>query len=343
MRNARSISVGLIGVGGMGMRHAENLHRHIAAAHVAAVYDLDRSRAEQVAALCGTAEVYDDPLRLIQDDRVEAVIIAAPDATHAGFVQECLRCRKPVLCEKPLATSAADAAGVIEAECALGYRLVSVGLMRRFDPYHVAVRQAVASKQLGRPILYKGVHRNASIPYDSRGEVIVTNSAGHDIDTTRWLLGQEIVEVYARGVRSHATFTADTTDLLLLQMTLTGDCLATIELYVAAEYGYEVSAEIVAERGTAVTTQPDKAIMRSAQTRFVAVPIHWLDRFQEAYLAELTEWVASIRNEQPFPGATAWDGYAALLVTDACVRSLRHKMPAAVRMLARPPLYATGA
>ena len=127
----------------MGMRHAENLHRHVAVVHVAAAYDLDRSRAEQVAALCGAA-VYDDPLRLIQDDRVEAIIIASPDATHAGFVQECLRGGKPVLCEKPLATSAADAARVIEAECAVGRRLVSVGLMRRFDPYHVAVQQVAA-------------------------------------------------------------------------------------------------------------------------------------------------------------------------------------------------------
>jgi len=198
-----------------------------------------------------------------------------------------------------------------------------------------------ASRTLGRPILYKGVHRNAAIPYDVRGEVIVTNSAGHDIDAMRWLLGQEITEVYVRGVRSHVTFSANTTDLLLLQMTLTCDCLATIELYVAAEYGYEVSAEIVAERGSVVTGQPDNAIIRSAQTRAVTVPDHWLDRFQEAYVAELTQWVRSIRSEQPFPGATAWDGYAALLVTDACVESLRSKSPVVVRMPARPSLYVT--
>jgi myo-inositol 2-dehydrogenase/D-chiro-inositol 1-dehydrogenase len=228
---------------------------------------------------------------------------------------------------------------VVEVESALGRRLVSLGLMRRFDPYHVAVRQAVAAQQLGRPILYKGVHRNAAIPYDTRGAVIVTNSAGHDIDAMRWLLGQEIKEVYARGVRSHPTFSADTTDLLLLQMTLTGDCLATIELYVAAEYGYEVSAEIVAEHGAIVTGQPDNAVIRSAQTRAVAVPMHWLDRFQEAYVAELTEWAHSLQAEQPFSGANAWDGYAALLVTDACVRSLRSKMPAAVRIPPRPLLY----
>jgi myo-inositol 2-dehydrogenase / D-chiro-inositol 1-dehydrogenase len=338
MRNTRSVAVGLIGAGGMGMRHAENLHRYVGAAHVVAAYDLNRERAEQVAALCGAA-VFDDPSRLIEDDRIEAVIIASPDATHAGFVQECLRWGKPVLCEKPLATSAADAAGVIAAECALGRRLVSVGLMRRFDPYHAAVRQVVTSQQLGRPILYKGTHRNAAIPYDTRGEVIVTNSAGHDIDAVRWLLAQEIAEVYVRGVRSHATFSAETTDLLLLQMTLTGECLATIELYVAAEYGYEVSAEIVAERGSAITGQPDYALLRAAQARSVAVPTHWLDRFQEAYVAELAQWTHSLQSEQPFSGANAWDGYAALLVTDACVQSLHNHAPVVVQMPVRPPLY----
>src|SRR5512137_2499924 len=76
MRDVRSVAVGLIGAGGMGTRHAENLHRHVGAAHLAAAYDLDRGRAEQVAALCGAA-VYDDPLPLIWDDRIEAVIIAS--------------------------------------------------------------------------------------------------------------------------------------------------------------------------------------------------------------------------------------------------------------------------
>lgn len=339
MRNTGPLSIGIIGAGGMGMRHAENLHRQVGAARIGAVYDLNPARAAQAAALGRGIIVFDDPRQLIRDERVDAVLIASPDATHAEFTLECLRNRKPVLCEKPLATNAADAARIIEAECALGRRLVSVGLMRRFDPFHVAVQQVVASRQLGRPILYKGVHRNASIPYDVRGEVVLTNSAGHDIDATRWLLGQEIEEVFVRGVRSHAGFSVDTTDLLLLQMKLTGDCLATIELFVAAEYGYEVSAEIVAERGTVVTGQPDAAIVRAAQTRAAAVPTDWLGRFQEAYVAEMLAWMGSIQTEQPFPGANAWDGYMALLVTDACVRSLHSNGPVAVQAPARPGLY----
>jgi myo-inositol 2-dehydrogenase / D-chiro-inositol 1-dehydrogenase len=333
------ISIGVIGAGGMGSRHVMNLHRYVKGARVVVIYDLDQVRARQVAAECGTAQAFSDPLQLIQDAAVNAVVIASPDSTHAEFVHACLRQRKPVLCEKPLATTAAQALEIIEAELVVGRRLVSVGFMRRFDPQHVAVQQAVAAGQIGRPILFKGVHRNQMIlPYLSGGGV-VTSSAIHDIDSARWLLGQEITEVYVRGVRTHSSFDEETRDMLLLQMTLSGNCLATAEVSVAVEYGYEVSAEIVGERGSVLTMQPDDAQVRSQGARFVAVPKDYLTRFQHAYIRELTEWVHALQSGQAFSGANAWDGYMSLLVADACIQSLQSGMPVPVSTPERPPLY----
>ncbi len=339
MPGISSVAVGIIGTGGMGTRHAVNLHAHIAGAHVAAVYDCDAPRARQAAAQCGSPLVLDDPLALIHDARVDAVLLASPDATHAAFVHECLRCQKPVLCEKPLATSLTDAIDLVAAEDAVGRQLIAVGLMRRFDPYHLAVRDVVTSGQLGRPILYKGIHRNASIPYDARGAVVLTNSAGHDVDAVRWLLGQEVGEVFVRGVRSHRLFSDDAADLLLLQLMLGDDCLAALEIYVGAEYGYEVAVEIVGERGTATTGQPDHAIMRWHGARSAAVPQDWLARFQTAYVAELNAWVRSVQTGEPFAGANAWDGAQALLITDACVQSLHSGQPVTVHAPARPAIY----
>lgn len=338
MPDDNSLPIGLIGAGGMGTRHALNLHEHVSGARIAGVYDAVPERAQHVAASCGST-VYDDPLRLIGDPAIRAIIIASPDPTHLDFTLACLHSAKPVLCEKPLATSASGAARVVEVECALGRRLVSIGLMRRFDPYHVAVKEITASSKLGRPVLYKGVHRNAAIPYDSRGEVILTNSAGHDIDAVRWLLGQEIETIFVQGVRSHPAFSAETTDLLLLQMALTGDCLATVEVFAAAEYGYEVTAEIVGEHGVATSGRPDRARVRAGAAASVRLPADWLERFQEAYIIELREWVRSIRSGSDFPGASAWDGYLTLLATDASVRSLHARTPVALQTPSRPSLY----
>ena len=339
MSHSRTLSVGLIGTGGMGTRHALNLRDHVGAARVAAVYDLDGDRARQAAAACGAARVFDDPLGLIRAGDVDAVVIASPDATHADFVLECVRNQKPVLCEKPLAASTVEVVKVVEAESALGRRLVSVGFMRRFDPQHVAVRHALEAGQIGRPLLFKGVHRNAMIPPYVAGDAILTNSAGHDIDSARWLLGQEVAEVYVRGVRTRDSFSAETLDLLLIQMVLSGGCLATIEVYGAAEYGYEVSAEVGAERGTAATMPPGDAIVRSLQAQSVAVPQDWLARFQDAYVAELTQWARAVQAQRPFAGANAWDGYMSLLVAEACIQSLHGGIPITLPATARPGLY----
>src|SRR5260370_11376419 len=168
------IWVGVIGTGRMGSCHAVNVHRYVKGARMAAIYDLDQARARPVAAECGSAKAFSDPLQLIQDAGVDAVVIASPDPTHAEFVHACLRHHKPVLCEKPLATTAAEARKIIEAEQALGRRFIAVGFNRRFDPRHLAVRQVVAAGGNGSAFLYKGVGTNAVVAHPRPLESAVT-------------------------------------------------------------------------------------------------------------------------------------------------------------------------
>jgi myo-inositol 2-dehydrogenase/D-chiro-inositol 1-dehydrogenase len=337
--NSQTLSVGVIGTGGMGTRHALNLHRVVGSARVAAVYDLDQERARQVAGVCGPALVFDDPERLINDPHVDAVVIASPDDTHARLTLGCLQAGKPVLSEKPLATTVEDAVRVLEAEVALGQRLVSVGYMRRFDPQHIAVKTAVADGALGRPLLFKGVHRNAVVPYGVTGETILINSAGHDFDSTRWLLGEEVQEVFVRGLRSRADLHPDTKDLLLIEMALTNDSLAVVEVYVNADYGYEVSAEVVCQCGSAMTTLADTALVRSGARRAHPIPKDWLARFQNAYALEVVEWVESIQEGRPFRGANTWDGYMTMLVTGSCIESFRSCAIKSLNVPHKPALY----
>src|ERR687898_3527159 len=159
MGNSEQIAVGVIGTGGMGGMHAEVIQTEVANARLAAVADLDTERAEKVAEKSG-ASVFTDAGEMIRDENVEAVVVASPDPTHAPLVLECLKAEKPVLCEKPLADSAEAALEVVEAEVELGRKLVQVGFMRRYDPQHVAVKEAVASGSIGEPMLFKGWDRN---------------------------------------------------------------------------------------------------------------------------------------------------------------------------------------
>ncbi len=77
---------------------------------------------------------------------------------------------KPILCEKPLAVLEADARAVLDAEVALGRRLVQVGFMRRFDPGYVQLKAELSDDGIGNPLIVHSIHRNTSAPYGLRTE-----------------------------------------------------------------------------------------------------------------------------------------------------------------------------
>ncbi|MGH3089276.1 MAG: Gfo/Idh/MocA family oxidoreductase [Rubrobacteraceae bacterium] len=317
------ISVGVIGAGGMGTRHAETLSAKVPGASVEGVTDPDRSRAEKLAADCGPdAVVFENERELIGDERIDAVVITSPDDTHAGLVMECVRHEKPVFCEKPLATTVEDARGIVDAEVELGGKVVQVGFMRRYDPRHLDVKSAIESETIGNPVLFKGTHRNLGAAPGSSSESILVNSAVHDLDSARWLLGQEIEEVYVHGTNTPAAPDGEALDMQVIQLGMGGGCLASIEVYVNAGYGYEVGLEVVGDAGTIHIATANAPVLRKQGYVGHSVEGDWLERFPVAYVLEMQRWIEDLHSGQ-LTGPDAWDGYMSLLAVEVCVSSLR--------------------
>jgi len=326
-----------VGVGGMGGRHAHNLATATAGVRVAAVMDVDRTRAEEVAAACGGAGAFTDAHDLIADDDVDVVVIAAPDPFHAELASACLETGKPVLCEKPLATSIEDARAVIEAETKLGRRLVQLGLMREYDPAHAALKQVITRGDIGKPHYLRGTHNNSRLEFSRTAEDVIVNSAVHDIHSIRWLFGKDVEQVFAQTMPADPA-RSETCRLLVVQMTMAGGGLATIEVNSESGYGYEVEVEAVGAEGSARTNSLTAPVLRTAGTAARAVEPDWLQRFDTAYMLEAQAWTRSLIEGVP-TGPTAWDGYAAMAVADACIRSVASGRPEAVELIDRPALY----
>jgi myo-inositol 2-dehydrogenase/D-chiro-inositol 1-dehydrogenase len=331
------MKVGVIGTGGMGTLHA----RHVAEsrAHaLAGVMDVDASRAREAAAGNAGCDVFTDALELIRSDTVEAVIIASPDETHAPLAIACLDAGKPVLVEKPLAPELDEARAVVEAEVALGRRLVQVGFMRHHDQAHLDVRRTLDEGTLGTLMLVRGWHRNPPPePAMTRREVLV-RSAIHDIESARWLFGREPVAVSVVGP-DQARGPDDAALVESITMTFEGGGMAVIEVNVVA-YAYEVGIELVGDAGIATTPLPSAPIVRAGATVRQAVERSWSTRFVPAYRDEVEAWLAGTAAGSAPAGPSAWDGYATLAAVAAAVRSVEEGRPVAVERIAKPALYA---
>ena len=94
--------------------------------------------------------------------------------------------------------------------------------MRRYDPQHVAVAREATDGEIGRPLMFKGMHRAPEVPTDWDSEFLIRNAMVHDLDSARWMLGQEIEEVYVRGVNNSPDLGEDTWDLQSAQLGMSG-------------------------------------------------------------------------------------------------------------------------
>jgi myo-inositol 2-dehydrogenase/D-chiro-inositol 1-dehydrogenase len=328
------VRVGVIGTGAMGTSHVRTLARWVSQAQVVTAYDADVARVKQVCQEVG-ARTADGPEAVIGADDVDAVLIAAPDPLHQDLVMSCLSAGKPVLCEKPLATSAAGSQEIVDAEVALGRRLVQVGFMRRYDPAYVALRSAVLDGDLGAVRVVHCVHRNAEAHPSATSEGIVTNSMIHELDTVPWLLDDtwSAVTMTLPKVADGAL-----RDPQIGVLETAGGVVVTSEVFVNAGYGYDVQCEVVGDAGTARLTPPYGLGFRRGGSDGFPVAADFIVRFEDAYRFELAAWVESVAAGST-TGASAWDAHRADLAAEAARRSLASGVRETITTPDPPDLY----
>jgi myo-inositol 2-dehydrogenase/D-chiro-inositol 1-dehydrogenase len=331
-----SVRVGVIGVGVMGADHARVLASHVPGAILQALYDADAARARAVADETGARSVAADAFALIRDPHIDAVLIASPDATHKALTLACIDARKPVLCEKPLAPTAAECHEVLAAESKLGRRLVQVGYMRRFDPAYVEMKARLLSGRFGGPLMFHCVHRNVLAPtwFDSR--MSVSNSAVHEFDIARWMLDTELTGIQVFRPKAARTDSPGAPVFIVLE-TGRGQ-LVNLEIFIDATYGYDVRGELVCEKGTISLAPSSRTEVNLDLAHGSAYPADWRPRFADAYRLQAQAWIGAIAGSV-CAGASAWDGYAAAAVAEAGLQSLAENRSVPISLAEKPALY----
>ena len=333
----KKLNVGVIGVGTMGKRHAENLRRLVPEAKLVAVADADLKRAHEVATELEIEYFYERPEELIERKDIQAVVIATPAKFHGPLIELCARAGKDIFCEKPLTLTLREADAALAAVARARVRL-QPGHVRRFDPSNVSAKKRIEAGEIGDPVIFKSVARDPSPPpvgYMQSGVngMFFQDSTVHEFDLARWLMNDEIAELHAYGgvlvFPEIAKF--NDIDSALVNLKFTRGTLGNIENYMQACYGYDIRTEIVGSKGTLMMgylRQTAEVVLTASGARWDAVS-HFLVRFAEGYLDEMRDFVQAICNDRD-TRVTGYDGRQAVAAAEAAEQSYRQGRPVAV-------------
>lgn len=335
----RKLGIGVVGVGEMGKRHAENLRRNVPEARLVAIADVSAERAQQVATEYEIERSYGSLEAMLENREIDAVLIATPDKFHAHAVKLAATAGKDILCEKPLALTLGDAHEAIDAVAKAGRRL-QVGFMRRYDPAYAAAMKRIEAGEIGVPVIFKSVGRDKDQPplaaYESNlnGMLFYTNTV-HDFDLARWLMRDEVTNVHAFTTSAIRPEVAKFGDVVasVVNLRYQQGAIGNIESYAQAVYAYDVRTEIVGSQGSIFVGSLERfpAVFLTARSGEKVLADHFLSRFADAYLAEVRDFVQTMLTDRA-PRVTGDDGLRALAIAVAAENSHLQSKPVAVRL-----------
>jgi myo-inositol 2-dehydrogenase/D-chiro-inositol 1-dehydrogenase len=296
------------------------------------VSDLEDARAAAVAVAANAEAVPADELLA----RSDAVVIATDTASHAVLIRQAVEAGCSIFCEKPIALDLETTRAVM-ADSAQAGAVVQIGFQRRFDRGYQRARAAVRGGTLGRLYIVRTAGHDAEPPHES----YIPTSGGifrdlniHDFDIIRHVTGQDIVEVYADGgVLGHPMFeTYNDVDTAVAVLRLSEGALGIMSGARHDPRGYDIRMELFGSKDSAAVGMGERMPLRSLEDDGFSPTNAWrtfLDRFGEAYRAELHAFVDVAAGRAPNP-CSPEDALVAMRVAVACDRSLREHRPVRV-------------
>jgi inositol 2-dehydrogenase len=324
----KRLNVGLIGLGRLGRVYARDLAGRIPETKLVAVADPQGNLAKEIAEEFDVARSYTDPMALIDDAQVDALVIVTPTHVHREQVIAAAASRKPTFCEKPPALSLAEVAAMKSAVEKSGM-FFQMGFMRRFDPGYAAAKKQIDGGRIGMPLVFKATSRDPfrpSLEYanpKSSGGMLIDMGI-HDFDLARWFMG-DVRSVSAIGatIAYPELATVGDIDNAIASLTFESGKLGVVDLTRSGIYGYDISTEILGLEGTIrigyLRETPIVVMTKANGVSHDTVP-YFMERFRDAYTNQLQNFAQNVLNDRAAP-ITIDDGMEALRVGVAATKA----------------------
>ena len=327
------IGGGVIGAGRIGKLHIEHLAQNIPDVELLSICSLNRPGAESIAEQYNIPMLTTDYNTLLADANIDAVLVTSSTDTHVEISQAAAKAGKHIFCEKPIAfdLKQIDKTLAIVEDAGVKFQ---IGFNRRFDVSFKRVREAVASGEIGEPHIMRITSRDPAPPpieYVKVSGGIFLDMTIHDFDMARYLIGDEVVEVYAAGgVRVDPKIgEAGDIDTTVITLRFENGVIGTIDNSREAVYGYDQRGEVFGSKGMVTAANPPTDTVTfsgSEGTRAASPPYFFVERYKPAFLSELQAFFACIQ-EDTAPPVTGTDGRAPVVIGFAALKSLRENRP----------------
>ena len=331
------INIGVIGLGRMGQIYSNHVARRVGQARLVAVCDVAGETAAQIAGQFTGVTAYTDYHDLLAHPDLQAVLVTTPTSTHPDVVIAAAQAGKAIFCEKPTALSLGETDRMAAAVDRAGVAF-QIGFMRRFDRGFRAAKEQIHAGVIGDPVTIRSISRDpfrTSLEYadPAKSGGIIVDMGIHDADICRWLMGDEVEQVYAQGrslVFPELADVGDVDNAMILANFRRGG-LGFMEASRTARYGYDIQCEIIGTKGAlrvGYLQETPLLVLTPAGVTHDVVP-YFLERFGPAYTAQIDDFVACVQTDRT-PQSGPADARAALQITLAATQSQHSGQPVRV-------------
>lgn len=314
----KKIKLGIVGLGRLGKKHAENIAFRIPNAELAAVCSIVKEEVEDAVKNWGIPYGYTEFSEMLRNSELDGIVIASPSTEHCSQIEEALDAGFHVFSEKPLGVNLEECKAAERAVERHNDKVFFLGFMRRYDDSYAYAKQKIQEGAIGKPILIRcygldPVHAvKGAIAFAEKSGGLFLDMAIHDIDLARWYLGAEPRSVYAvGGCYAYPEFQqyhdADNGAAL---MQFENDTIGMFYAGRTCAHGYHIETEIIGTEGSLrIGTIPEKNLVTVFNHAGVVreCVAGFLERFEKAYLNEMQEFVNCILEERK-PEVTVYDG-----------------------------------
>ena len=314
----KNIKIGAIGLGRLGLKHAENCAFKIPGAELAAICDMNEDKLKEVQKDWNVPYTYTSYDEMIANEELDAVVITSPSHLHTEQIAKAMDKGLHVFSEKPLGTTVEECKLAEEAVEKYPDLVFLLGFMRRYDPSYAYAKKVIDDGKIGKPILFRGYSQDpesaieGAIAYAGHSGGQFIDMAVHDIDLMRWLMSSEPKTIFAiGGCYAHPEFGQyNDGDNVTALMHLENESMAFMLAGRTAPHGYNVETEIIGTEGILrIANVPQKNMVEILDNHGVRKECSqdFLERFEQAYVEELLEFIDCIRTGRK-PEVTVYDG-----------------------------------